>query len=261
MAEAVALTTSPTITIKKVDIERPWQWLAAGWRDFQQNPAVGLCYGVLATITGYLITLGLWQWGSVVYVLPLTAGFLIVGPILTVGLYEVSRMAQEGKTATIFDAVAAFKRNKSQIALMGVALMLMMFFWSRFAALLFFAYWGGSPPALGNLFAETFLRLEALPFLVIGVASGAILAFISYAISVVAIPMLLDRPECNVIDAIIKSVESVQLNFATMLLWAGIIVAITMAGLVTLYLGLIVTLPLVAHASWHAYRDLVEIAP
>lgn len=260
MAEAttVPLPGAASIRIRTIEIDQPWRWLAAGWQDFRRNPAVGVLYGVLAAITGYLILVGLWWAGLLHLILPLLGGFLIVGPILTVGLYETGRRQEQGEETTFLEALAAFRRNPSQIALVGVALLLLMFAWARLAALLFFLYFGGDPPSFEDLFAETFLEAEALPFLVIGTAAGAVLAFIAFAMSVVSIPLLLDRPEVNVIDAILKSFEAVQRNFAPLLFWAALIVVFTIAGLVTLFVGLVVVLPLLGFASWHAYRDLVE---
>ncbi len=259
MAEATTIGTGASaIRIRRIELDRPWQWLAAGWQDFRRNPAVGIFYGVLAAITGYLILFGLWWAGMLYLVLPLLAGFLIVGPLLTVGLYEVARRAEQGHETTFFEALAAFRHNPTQIALLGVALLLLMFAWVRLAALLFFLYFGGDPPSFENLFAQTFLEPAALPFLVIGTGVGGILAFVAFSMSVISIPLLLERPEVNVIEAIIKSFEAVQVNFFPLLFWAALIVAFTIAGLVTLFVGLVVVLPLLGFASWHAYRDLVE---
>jgi uncharacterized membrane protein len=244
-------------SVRRIELDRPWAWLAKGWQDLARNPVIGASYGILAALTGYLITLGLWQLGWFYLVLPLIAGFLIVGPILTVGLYEVSRRQEAGISSSLADAVAAFGRNRSQIALLGVALLVLMIAWARIAALLFMLYFGYTPPSLEHLFAQTFLEPAALPFLVIGLLVGGFLAFVAFTISVVSIPLLLDRPDANVIDAIATSVRAVQLNLGPMLLWAALILVFTLFGLVTLYLGLVVTLPLVAHASWHCYRDVV----
>ncbi len=262
MAEATTVGASATaaIRIRRIELDQPWQWLAKGWQDFRANPAVGVFYGALAAVTGYLILFGL-SWAGMLYlVLPLLGGFLIVGPILTVGLYEAARRRESGMGTTFFEALAAFQRNPSQIALMGVALLLLMFAWARLAAMLFMLYFGGNPPSFENLFAETFLETDALPFLVIGIGAGGILAFIAFSMSVISVPLLLDRPEVNVIEAIIKSFEAVQVNFFPLLFWAALIVAFTIAGLITLFLGLVVVLPLLGFASWHAYRDLVEPA-
>ena len=261
MAEAVPVFAHPKVSIRTLELDVPWSWLSKGWHDLRSNPSVGVTYGVLAAITGYLITAGLFALDMVYLILPLMAGFLIIGPILAVGLYEVSRRNEQGLSTSIGEALAAFGRNRSQIALMGVALMLLMFLWSRIAALLFFLYFGMDPPSFENLFVETFLSAGSWKFLIIGTAIGGVLSFFAFAISVISIPMLLDRPEMNVIEAIATSFKSVQANAGPMLLWAALIVAFSLVGLITLYLGLIITLPLIGHASWHAYRDTVDLDP
>ena len=256
-AETVPVYVSPLPAIRKIEVDRPWQWLVKGWQDMRRAPGVSFTYGVLAALTGYALTLGL-IWVDLLYlVLPLTAGFLIVGPILTVGLYEVSRRAELGEKTTLVEAFGAFRRNSSQIGLMGIALMLLMFAWARIAALIFFLYFALEPPSFEDLIATTFLTPDSLPFLVFGTVVGGVMALLAYSISVVSIPMLLDRPQANVIDAIATSFRTVQTNFGPMLFWAVLIVGFTAAGLATLYLGLVVTLPLIGHATWHAYRDLV----
>ena len=258
MAEAVPVFTAPSPGVRKVALDRPWSWLAAGWHDIWRSPQVSLAYGVLFAIAGYVVTLGLW-WADLIYlVLPMAAGFMIVGPLLAVGLYEVSRRQAAGEPVTLGSALLAWQRNASQIALMGVALLLFMFAWIRLAALIFMLFFGLAPPALENLVSQTLLSAESLPFLITGTAVGAVLSVIAFAISVVSIPLLLDRTEANVITAIATSVVAVRENVATMALWAALIVLFVGAGIATLYLGLIVALPLIGHATWHAYKDLVE---
>ncbi len=257
-ADTVPVYASPMPAIRKIELDRPWQWLVKGWQDMRRAPVVSYTYGVLAALTGYVLTVGL-LWVDMLYLLlPLMAGFLIVGPILTVGLYEVSRRAELGERTTLMEAMAAFRRNSSQIALVGVALLLLMFAWARLAAMIFFLYFGLQPPSFENLIVATFLQADTLPFLVVGTLIGGVLALLTFSISVVSIPLLLDRPQANVIDAIATSFRTVQTNFLPMLFWGALIVVFTAAGLVTLYLGLIVTLPLIGHATWHAYRDLVS---
>lgn len=258
VTDAVPVLASSQAAIRKIELERPWQWLTKGWRDLRVAPAISLTYGALAAITGYVLLFGLYLAGYLYLVLPLTAGFLIVGPILTVGLYEVSRRAERSERTTFFEALTAYRRNGSQIALVGVALMLLMFAWARIAALIFFLYFGMEPPHFENLIASTFLDPDSLPFLVFGTLVGGAMALLAFSISVVSIPLLLDRPEANVIDAIATSFRSVQTNFLPMLFWGALIVLFIGAGLVTFFLGLIVSLPLIGHASWHAYRDLVS---
>lgn len=258
MAENVVPVFVQTgMKVRRLELDQPWTWLRKGWQDCLRTPGVSFAYGVLAAVTGYVITWGLFAFDLAYLVLPFVAGFLIVGPILAVGLYEASRRSEQGLGTTLPEALAAFTRNLSQISLMGMALLLLMIFWARVAAILFFLYFGLEPPDFANLFVATFLSAGSWPFLVIGSAIGGVFAFVAFSISVVSIPLLLDRPEANVIEAIATSVRAVQANFLPLLLWAALIVVFTLAGLVTLYLGLIVTLPLIGHASWHAYRDIV----
>lgn len=256
MAEATALPSTTSIAIKKIPLDRPWTWLAKGFADLRGAPVVSLGYGLIFTAAGYLLTLGLWALGWLYLTLPLAAGFLIVGPLFAVGLYEVSRRLHADQPVTIADTFSAWRRNGGQIGLMGVALLLLMFAWLRLAAMIFMLFFGLEPPSLDTLVQQTVLSADALPFLITGTVVGALLATFAFAISVISIPLLLDRPEANVVTAITTSMEAVKTNPAPMLFWAALIVLFVGAGIATLLLGLIITLPLIGHASWHAYRDL-----
>jgi uncharacterized membrane protein len=258
MAEAAPVLAESGPLVRRTQLDQPWSWLAAGWRDMRRSPGVSYTYGVLAAVTGYLLTLGLWFSGQVYLILPLVSAFLIAGPILAVGLYEASRRNETGQHTSLAEALGAFRRNASQIGLMGVVLLVLALLWMRLAGVVFMLYWGLEPPSYDNLIAATFLTPDALPFLVAGTLIGGVLALLAFSISVVAIPLLLDDQEANVIDAIATSIRAVQANPGPLLFWALLILVFVAAGLATLYLGLIVALPLVGHASWHAYRDLVS---
>ncbi len=255
--EQVAQTPLPRIN--KVDIERPWQWLQAGWRDLRATPTIGPVYGALYAVLGLGLVTFLWL-NQVLYVsLPLGSMFILLGPILAVGLYSVSQDRMDGRQPSLARSLTAWRANPSQIALMGVALLLFAFAWMRLAFLIFFAFFGLSPVAPEALImVDEILSPERIPFLAVGTAVGAVLAACAFAISVVSIPLLVDHREANVITAIITSVRAVQENFWTMALWAWLIALFIGAGLITAYVGLIVTLPLIGHASWHAYKDIVS---
>jgi len=257
MAEAVPIG-SPAPRVRKVELERPWAWLAAGWRDLVGAPAISLAYGVFFAVVGWAVTFGLWWLDLIYLILPLTAGFLIMGPILAVGLYEVSRRRDRGERPTFADALAAYRANPTQIAFMGVTLLLLFFAWVRVAVMIFFLFFGLQPPSLADFVGQVFFSSGSLPFLIIGTAAGAVLAALAFGLSAVSIPLLLDRPYEHVVTAIATSFKVIMENPATMLFWAVLIVLFVGAGLVTFYLGLIVTLPLIGYATWHAYRDLVE---
>ncbi|MGF1610499.1 MAG: DUF2189 domain-containing protein [Kiloniellales bacterium] len=258
MAETTLVSALQVPKIRKITGDNPWQWLRAGWQDIQRAPRASLLYGLLFAIVSYLLTALIWVIEAFYLVLPLAAGFMLIGPILCVGLYDISRRLEKGEPVSFLSSLAAWRRNMSQIALMGLALTLFLLAWLRFATLLFAFFFSGSPPRPEPLFLlDVFVSAQSLPFLATGTVIGGVLAALAFAISVVSIPLLLDR-DANVISAIAASVETVRQNFWPMMLWAWLIVLFVGAGIATGYLGLIVTLPLIGHASWHAYRDLVS---
>lgn len=257
MSETVPVFLSPTPHVRRVPVDRAWTWLALGWNDLLQAPRISLAYGVILVAISIALTLGLILAELIYLLLPLAAGFALVAPMLAVGLYEISRCRQEGRTATLGDALGAWRRNASQIALMGLVLMLLHLAWVRIATLLFALFFQDAGPTLDRLVDALLFSSASLPFLVAGTAIGAALATVVFAISVVSIPMLLDR-DAGVLVAIATSLAVVRVNPAAMALWAALIVAFTVLGFVSLYLGLVVVLPLLGHASWHAYKDLVE---
>ena len=258
MSDIVQASPLAMPKIRKIDADQPWRWLSAGWKDLWRAPTVGLSYGLLFAVGGWVLTAFIWVAEIFSLVLPMMAGFMLVAPILSVGLYDASRRLEDGRPVTLGGALTAWRVNTSQIALMGVALMLFLLAWLRLATLLFALFFGSNPPRPEPMFLlDVFASSTSLPFLAVGTAIGGVLAAAVFAISAVSIPLLLDR-NVNVIMAIASSFEAVRQNFWPMALWAWLIALFIGAGLVTGYIGLIVTLPLIGHATWYAYRDLIE---
>ncbi|MHA1599136.1 MAG: DUF2189 domain-containing protein [Alphaproteobacteria bacterium] len=247
---------SGEISIRKVDLDAPWRWLMAGWRDFLGNPVFSLVYGGVFAFIGYGLTWGLLQESLFHFVLPLASGFMLLGPLFAVGLYDASRRMEKGEPVRFGNCCLACRRNPGQIALMGLALMLFMLVWVRVATLIYALFFHHNGPRMDGFLLDTLLTPEGLPFLIVGTLSGAVLAFGAFAISAISIPMLMDR-DIDAFHAIITSIRAVRLNWKTMWGWACLVGLFTGAGLVLFYVGLAVTLPLIGYASWHAYRDLV----
>jgi uncharacterized membrane protein len=247
----------PTQRVNKVYMDRPWQWLAAGWKDYIASMGVGIPYGLLFAVTGAVLCYIVWTYEIFYLTWPLAAGFLLIGPLLAVGLYDTSRRLEKNQSVSLGDALMAFRHNAPQIGLMGVILLVINLAWVRFASLLFLLYFSDAPPPPEVVpFINAFLSVDAIPFLIIGNAIGAVFAFVTFAVSAISIPMLLER-NVNVVVAIATSVEAVRQNFKTMVLWAFLVALFIGAGIATAFVGLIVTLPLVGHATWHAYKELV----
>lgn len=256
MAEAATSGSLPIPTIHKVDLDRPWVWLSRGWDDVRSAPSISLGYGIAFAIFGWIATFGLWLAGALYLILPMAAGFLIVGPILAVGLYEVSRARIEGRPVTLSNALAAYRSNPTQIAFMGVTLLLLFIAWVRIAVLIFFLFFGLEPPNPEAFVGTVFFSAGSLPFLIVGTAVGAVLSACAFTLSAFSIPYLLDKPRGHVMTAIGTSFKAISENPRTMAFWAILIAGFMAAGLVTFYIGLIVTLPLIGHATWHAYQDV-----
>ena len=247
---------SPALPVRRIDVERPWRWLAAGWRDFMAAPQVSLAYGALFVIGGLVLTAALWSLDWLYLALPLGAGFLLVAPVLATGLYEVSRQLEAGRRPRFSDAVQAWRARPGSLAVMGLVLMLFFLAWIRIAFLIFALFFGLETPNWAMFIETIFFSAKGVPFLMVGTAVGAVLAAIAFAISAVSIPLILDR-DVGAFTAMATSVSAVLTNWRVMVGWAALIALLGAAGLASFYVGLAVTLPLIGHASWHAYRDLV----
>lgn len=245
------------IRLRRVSLDHPWRWLSAGWLDMCSEPAVSYIYGAVFTLLGVVLFFGLDHWGMAALILPMGLGFTLVGPLAAVGLYDVSRRLERGDATGLGLALGAFRRNGGQIALVGLFLLIAFVAWVRLAMLEFMLFFGAEPPTLDHLMGAV-LSSAGVPLLLLGTLSGAVLALGVFAMSAIAIPMLIDRPDCDAMTAMLTSVEAVRMNLRPMLLWASLIGMCTLAGAMLFLVGLVVMLPLLGHASWHAYRDLVD---
>jgi uncharacterized membrane protein len=182
----------------------------------------------------------------------------MVAPILAAGLYEASRLREQGQPVTFAACLAGFTRNAGQVAFLGVVLLVLHLFWVRVAALIFMLMFGVNfAPALEDLPMAMLRSPMLLPFLIVGTGAGAVLAAAAFAISAVSIPMLVDK-DITAMEAIAVSVRAVIANPGAMIFWAGLIVVFTAMAMVPFFLGLALVIPLIGHATWHAYRDLVR---
>jgi uncharacterized membrane protein len=243
--------------VRRLELDRPWAWLAAGWDDIRRAPAVSLTYGALFTAISFLITVGVFLVGLEYLLFPLAASFMLVGPLLAVGLYETSRRLETGAPVSLGRALFVATRSPMGLAFLGVALMALLLIWMRAATLLLALFLGPMVfPPLTEVIPTLLLTTQGVALLVVGTGCGAILAALVFAISVVSVPLLMER-DVDVVSAVIVSLQAVARNPKPMLLWAWLIALLTAFGIATLYIGLIVTFPLVGHATWHAYRETV----
>lgn len=256
---SAAVTSEPYTEAPRVNtisLESPWEWLAKGWNDLQRAPRFSLAYGAFFALVSVLLTLGLMWEGLFFIVPPLVAGFFLVAPLLGIGLYQISENLAAGREVQFCQALEAWKRNDVQLAAFAVVLVLVMLAWMLTALVVFALFYANPVPTWDRFFAEVFLSGENNGFLAAGILAGAVIAAFTFAISAVTVPMLMDRG-VDVMTAMRTSVQAVKQNWQPMALWAALIVMLVGLGIATYYAGLIVAMPLVGHATWHAYRDLV----
>jgi uncharacterized membrane protein len=188
--------------VRRVATDRAWVWLTAGWQDLQATRAIGYAYGGAVCLAGWIVSLLLFETGTLWAVLPATAGFFLVGPLLAAGIYEVSRLRAAGRTPSLADTLAPFRRNGKELAFLGVVLLIVHLFWVRMAGLLFMLFFGlGVTTSLEQLPYAMLRSDDFLPFVVIGTGFGCVLASASFAIAAVSIPMLVDR-DISALEAI-----------------------------------------------------------
>jgi uncharacterized membrane protein len=233
------------------------RWLRAGWGDMWRNPGLSLGIGLCCTVVSWALTGTVLATDYAVLLLPLFTGFMFAAPLLAMGLYEISRLHALGERPTLGHTWEALRRNRYQIAFMGALLMLFFYGWLRVATMLSALFLGDDIPPLGDFLRTAFLTRENLDFAVAGTAIGAVLAAIVFGLSAVSLPMLVDRP-VDAVTAAVTSMRACLANPVTMALWAAVIVVVTGLGALPGFLGFVLALPLLGHATWYAYKDLVE---
>ncbi|MCG7940108.1 MAG: DUF2189 domain-containing protein [Candidatus Thiodiazotropha lotti] len=243
--------------VKEINSEQPWKWLSAGWQDIKTAPFKSLSYGLALTAISYLLMLLIITNESYFLLPQLLAGFFLVAPLLGIGLYAFSRQIESGNSPSFKQAADSIKDNYFNIFSMGLILVVALIAWVTLAHLIIALTFTGITPATWQGFLVTlFGTWNGFQLLVAGTVSGAVIAFMIFSISAISVPMLLDR-NCNAFDAIQTSWSAMRHNRMQLLLWGGILVAIIIAGFLTMFVGLIIGFPLAAHATWHAYSDLV----
>ena len=230
--------------------------LAAGWRDFRALPAYGLFFSACYILAGYALYYALFTRGEPGWLALAAAGFPLVAPFTAVGLYEVSRRREAGLAitwGTVFGAIRG--RGDDQVAMMGFILFMAFGLWLGIAHGIVAVFLHSS--AVGPATLDLFLHGKGLAMLIVGSLVGAMLALAFFSITVVSLPMLVDR-RVDFMTAIIVSLGAVRSNARVMLSWAALIAVLLFMALLPAFLGLLVILPLLGHATWHLYRRAVS---
>jgi uncharacterized membrane protein len=243
---------TPSVQLRPLTFRDPLRWLALGSRDFARAPAIGLFYGACFVVMGWAL-LKVYE-NAPAYVLALSAGFLLMGPFLCMGLYRVSQRLENREKPDFGDSLLAWDTRTGQLAIFGFVLLVLEMLWGRAALVIFAVSFDSMPDLRGSLLA--LLDPENINFIVAYIAVGAIFAGLIYAVSVISIPMILDR-QTDAITAGLTSMRLVLTQPAVMIWWGIVITTLVVLALLPWFVGLLAVGPVLGHASWHAYRAAV----
>lgn len=235
-----------------------FRWFGAGWRDFTVRPALSLAYGLLVFAASVGIVVGLFAFNLDYILFPAFAGFMVVGPLLAIGLYEKSRRIAAGLPVNLRTMVFVRPASNGQVLFTGVLLCLLMLLWMRAAVIVYALFFGLRPfPGLDQIMPILVGTPIGWAMLCVGSLVGALFAGFSFAVSAISIPMLLDE-RVDALTAMGSSVAYVWHNLPAMLVWGAIVLAGFVLSLATGLIGLIVVFPVLGHGTWHAYRAVIS---
>jgi uncharacterized membrane protein len=242
------------VPVRQVPVARPFIWLLLGWRDLTGAPVASLLHGLAVALGGWVIlAITLRHW----YLLPgAFSGFLLIGPILATGLYELSRRLELGEHPTLRHVIAAWQRGTRPLVWLGLLLVIAGTMWVLVSAVLFALFVRAPITGVESVLRHIVLSEGSFLFPV-WITLGGIGAALVFAATVVSAPLLLDR-DVDMVTALVTSIRAVGENPVAMVLWAVIIMLATGLSLLTLMLGFVVAVPVIGHATWHAYREVVD---
>jgi uncharacterized membrane protein len=225
----------------------PLHWLRLGWQDLLRAPIPSLSIGItIALLSMGLSWLGYTMGGYWVEMVWLS-GFVFVGPLLAVGLYATSRELAQGRQPTFGISLREMQRDFSTLMVFALVLLVVFLVWARAATVIHVFM-----PDIGDATWR-----EYFPFLSVGIAVGAVFAAITFAASAFSLPMIMDK-KSDAVTAVVSSIHAVLRNKGAMLVWSALIVAGLLLGFATFMLGLAVIVPVIGHASWHGYREIID---
>ena len=257
---APAVTYAPPAlpAVRKITFADLNDALAEGWEDFRRKPSHILLLGIIYPIIGLFMARLTFGYEVLPLLFPLAAGFALLGPFAALGFYELSRRREQGLDPSWWSVFSPLQgKSQGSILALGALLMVIFFAWIGTAEMIYTTLFGDAPAtSLSSFVRQVFETPEGRTLTLVGVGAGFLFALLTFSISVVAFPLLVDR-DVGAAVAIVTSVRAVLANPITMLAWAAIIATALIVGSLPLFLGLAIVLPVLGHASWHIYRKVV----
>ncbi len=234
---------------RELSLAMPIRWLKEGWNDYRRVPRTSLAYGLFVFAVSVAMSWLGWRLGGWVLLLAMLTGFVFVAPLLAFGLYSVSRQLDVGRQPTLDGTLRDLWRPLQNAMVFGLLLLVVFLVWARAGSMVHIFMPPDAQPGWADL----------LGFFAVGSAVGAVFAGFSFAASAFSLPMLANR-DVDVITAVLSSINAVMHNKFTCAVWALTLLALTAIGVATALVGLVVVIPWLAYASWHAYRDALDVS-
>jgi len=253
--ELDASVSRQALQLRTLSWGAPLRWIKLGFKDFIRAPGIGLFYGACFMAMGWAL-LKVFEHAPA-YTLALSAGFLLMGPFMCLGLYHASKQLEQGLKPDFGQSLLAWDTRTGTLAIFGFVLLVLEMIWGRASLIVFAVSFDGMPDFKGSLVA--LLNPENMDFIIAYVLVGALFAGLIFAVTVISIPMILDRPT-DAITAGLTSFKLVLTQPGVMLWWGFLLTLLVVAALLPWFAGLLIVGPVTGHATWHAYREAVNYA-
>ncbi len=251
-------TDAPKPTIQQIGTDDVYDALKLGWQDFRAEPKFGLFFGGVYAVAGLFIFLQLFVLGQSLWIFPLAFAFPLIGPFAAIGLYEVSRRREQGLPQNWSEILEVVRNQRhGQLPSMAFVVLFVFMAWIWLAHLIFALFMGRFGTAIYSDIGSVLTSVNGISMLIFGTLIGGAIALVLFSITAVSLPLLLER-EVDFVTAMITSVSVVRENTVPMLHWAWIVVAVLVVGMIPLFLGLVVALPVLGHGTWHLYRKTIK---
>ena len=231
----------------KLTLGAPIKWLRLGLADIRRAPKQSLSYGATMVFISLLVSFIAVRFGNFYSLMVMLSGFIFIGPVIAIGLYSISCQLQLGQRPVLGYCLREGRRHFGNTLLFAMVMLVVFMLWARAASMVHVFFPMHSHAAWH----------EYATFLSIGSVVGALFSALIFCASAFSLPMIMDR-KADMITAMVTSVNAVLLNKRVMLVWAGLILLCLLIGFATAFIGLLVLLPLIGHATWHAYQETID---
>jgi uncharacterized membrane protein len=250
------------IEIRSIGMSDLHRALKLGWEDFKAVPSHAIILCVIYPVLGLLIFRAAFGYAVIPLLFPLAAGFALLGPFAALGLYELSRRREQHQEASAWDALDVL-RSPSFGAMLGLGTLLLALFvvWVATAQAIYTAVFGyGGAAGFTDFITRVLTTPQGWWLIIVGCGVGFLFALVALCISVVSFPLMLDR-HATAGEAMVTSIRVAAKNPTTIAAWGLIVAVLLVIGSLPLFLGLAVVIPLLGHATWHLYREVIAIDP